>query len=275
MATPDWDDAGFDDEQGDQGGFLNPNEAQRKRVDAPSLPTSQVPVEEKRSSTFWVGTVALFLLLVAIIGGGLYLLVQPSVEEQAFYAEPTSAEVKAEAVPEAQVELEKVEATESAKPTETQTKAPEPILKSSSINEQVNANTPERKARPEIAEKRIVEKPLVEKPVIEKPAITPKRDAAAVQPAPKKDPEISTKQSATKSDPLYVVQVYSSPSRDDADEWLQRLRSKNVSDGYIAEQQVKGESWYRVRFGQFSSKEDAEAIALKLGFKQPWVARVR
>ncbi|RPI66641.1 MAG: SPOR domain-containing protein [Ignavibacteriae bacterium] len=74
---------------------------------------------------------------------------------------------------------------------------------------------------------------------------------------------------------MFVVQVFSSPSRDDADEWLQSLRAKNVSDAYVTEQKIKGESWYRVRFGQFSSREDAEAEALRLGFRQPWVARIR
>lgn len=74
---------------------------------------------------------------------------------------------------------------------------------------------------------------------------------------------------------MWVVQVFSSPSRDDADEWLQTLREKRVQDGYIVEQQLRGQPWYRVRFGQFSTKEAAEAAAVNLGFRQPWIARIR
>lgn len=79
----------------------------------------------------------------------------------------------------------------------------------------------------------------------------------------------------TQNGAVYAVQVFSSPSIDDAKEWLQLLKSKNVSDGYIAEQYIKGDAWYRVRFGQFSSKSDAEAAAEQLGFQSSWIARLR
>jgi septal ring-binding cell division protein DamX len=75
--------------------------------------------------------------------------------------------------------------------------------------------------------------------------------------------------------PLYVVQVFSSPSRDDADEWLQSLREKKVPNGYIVEQPIKGRPWYRVRFGEYTTRQDAEAAALRYGITQPWIARVR
>lgn len=76
-------------------------------------------------------------------------------------------------------------------------------------------------------------------------------------------------------DPLFVVQVYSSPSREDADEYLQMLQTKNVSDGYITEQKIKGQAWYRVRFGEYGRREDAELAAQKIGVAQPWIARIR
>ena len=72
-----------------------------------------------------------------------------------------------------------------------------------------------------------------------------------------------------------MIQVFSSPSRADADQWVQRLRGKNVSDAYITEQQIKDQTWYRVRFGSFSTRQAAEAEAIRLGFKEPWIARIR
>lgn len=74
---------------------------------------------------------------------------------------------------------------------------------------------------------------------------------------------------------LWVVQVFSSPSRDDADEWLQTLRNNQVKDGYIVEQKIRGQSWYRVRFGEYTSMDEAESAARTMGYKQPWIARVR
>ena len=63
--------------------------------------------------------------------------------------------------------------------------------------------------------------------------------------------EIKTTPAASTANAVWVVQVFSSPSRDDADEWLQTLREKRVQDGYIVEQTLRGQPWFRVRFGQF------------------------
>jgi len=71
------------------------------------------------------------------------------------------------------------------------------------------------------------------------------------------------------------VQVHSTPSRDDAEEWLETLKEKNIRDGFIVAQEVKGQTWYRVRFGAFAKRESAEEAALSLGIAQPWIARVR
>lgn len=80
---------------------------------------------------------------------------------------------------------------------------------------------------------------------------------------------------APKGTPVYVVQVFASPAREDAEEWMQILRSRNVRDGFISEQRIKGETWYRVRFGQYSKRQDAEHAALKVGVEQPWIARIK
>lgn len=74
---------------------------------------------------------------------------------------------------------------------------------------------------------------------------------------------------------LYVVQVYSSPSRDDAEEWLGRLRERNAGNAMVTSQKIRGQEWYRVRFGSYPSRAEAESAALKLGFAQSWVVQIR
>ncbi len=118
-------------------------------------------------------------------------------------------------------------------------------------------------------------------PIVDAHDSMPRLIASSMRPKKtpvEKVPDEPTSSPAVKSPPanaLYVVQVFSSPSRDDADEWLQILRERNVADGFITEQRVGGEAWYRVRFGQYSSRQDAEAAAQQLGFSNPWIARVR
>lgn len=90
------------------------------------------------------------------------------------------------------------------------------------------------------------------------------------QPPAPKEPKQTTSQNAE-----WVVQVFSSPSRDDAAEWLQSLQRRSISDGYIVEHDVRGTTWYRVRFGQFATREEAETAAMEAGVQQPWIARIR
>lgn len=74
---------------------------------------------------------------------------------------------------------------------------------------------------------------------------------------------------------LYVVQVHSTPSRDDAEDCLETLREKNIRDAFVVAQEIKGQTWYRVRFGAFAKREAAEEAAISLGIAQPWIARIR
>ncbi len=73
----------------------------------------------------------------------------------------------------------------------------------------------------------------------------------------------------------YVIQVYASPSADDADEWLGTLKKRNIPNGFVTSQSVRGQTWYRVRFGSFSTREEAEKRATELGLSNIWVVRTR
>jgi septal ring-binding cell division protein DamX len=53
------------------------------------------------------------------------------------------------------------------------------------------------------------------------------------------------------------------------------LKGKNISDAVISEQMVRDVKWYRVRFGQFESREQARSAALRYGFAQTWIDRVK
>lgn len=74
---------------------------------------------------------------------------------------------------------------------------------------------------------------------------------------------------------VYTVQVYSTPSKDDAEEWLERLRTKQVQGGFVSNQIVRGQTWYRVRFGAYPSREEAESAARSNGFSRSWVDRIK
>jgi septal ring-binding cell division protein DamX len=71
------------------------------------------------------------------------------------------------------------------------------------------------------------------------------------------------------------VQVFASTNADDADEWNDRLRRKNVEDSRIEMIEKQGQLWYRVRFGRFTSRQEAEQIAQTMGFRNAWVNRAR
>jgi septal ring-binding cell division protein DamX len=75
--------------------------------------------------------------------------------------------------------------------------------------------------------------------------------------------------------PIYTIQVYSTPNLDDAKYWVSRLQQMNISTAYISKQKVRDITWYRVRFGEYPSKEEARSAASKFGFSQLWIDRVK
>ena len=124
-------------------------------------------------------------------------------------------------------------------------------------------------------------------PVVSAPAAVAKEPVARPHSSAAKETPIKT-ETKPKSRPYkpesppsasaqgeYVIQVYASPSADDADEWLQQLRKRSINDGFISSQSVRGQTWYRVRFGKFTTRDEADARASQLGFSNVWVVRVK
>lgn len=258
---PTWDDTEYTDGSASSG-FKSADAAaseaggrRRIQTDAAPVPSAErTSARTRRSPTAMIGVMALALvvLIVAIGGSILYFQNQPSAEDLAFrpidtYTEPSSAGNTASSV---------IPDT----PSDTVIHAPHELPSSehqpaavSALYGSGPATTPTSEPKPE-----------------PKPELTPKSKPEP-KPARIQSPTTTTSDAAA----VYVVQVFSSPSRQDADEWLKRLESQQVGDAYLTEQELKGQTWYRVRFGRFSSRVEAEAEALRRGFRQPWIARIR
>lgn len=74
---------------------------------------------------------------------------------------------------------------------------------------------------------------------------------------------------------VYTIQVYSTPSREDAEQWKKELEKMNIPKAYISEQKIRDVIWYRVRFGEYPTREQAMQAAKQLGFSQMWVDRIK
>jgi septal ring-binding cell division protein DamX len=74
---------------------------------------------------------------------------------------------------------------------------------------------------------------------------------------------------------VFSVQVYASPSSDDAQQWLGKLRQKKIGSGFVSIQDVRGKKWYRVRFGSYPTLQEAQQMASQSGFGTAWVVRLR
>lgn len=91
---------------------------------------------------------------------------------------------------------------------------------------------------------------------------------------------ISSNESATRNKikdeiGLYKVQVYSSLSREDAEDWKKRLENMNIDKVEISSHKIRDKVWYRVRFGEFTTREEARTVASLYGFSQTWIDRVK
>ncbi len=161
-----------------------------------------------------------------------------------------------------------------AREQSTRTTAPAPDLAESQPPRVVPEPEPAPKPKPEPAPKPIVKpKPEPAPKAPSKESVreqTPSRNSA---PAP--SASLKTTKSSSSAGAQWVIQVHSSPSVDDADEWLRQLQSRNVGDGRIEPVTQQGKVWYRVRFGRYATREEAEQAALQLGYRNAWIDRVR
>jgi len=137
------------------------------------------------------------------------------------------------------------------------------VKENTKVNEKVITNTENKRKS---SDKKITENNDIAKNNTEKATISKSSEVNNKLSYPKKE----------KSDEgLFVIQIYASQSKEDAIYWLNKLKNQNINDGFISEQIVRDEIWYRVRFGSFSTKTEAMEKASKLGYAQTWVDRVK
>ena len=86
------------------------------------------------------------------------------------------------------------------------------------------------------------------------------RPSAKARPVQRQNAQAVKKNSAGQQ---WTVQIKSSADRKFADTWADRLKAKGY-DAFVAQGEVKGQTWYRVRVGHFAARADAEALRTTL-----------
>ena len=93
-------------------------------------------------------------------------------------------------------------------------------------------------------------------------------------PAPKPAPPVETAESK-ESGRGWTVQVNAFPDERSAKTWVDRLKNKGYK-AYVAEANAKGKIWYRVRVGQYNTREEAkkveEALKTKENYTKAFIA---
>ncbi len=121
------------------------------------------------------------------------------------------------------------------------------------------AEAKESKAQAKESKPQIKEAPPAPKPVEKKAEKTP---PAAPKPAPPVE-SAGVKESGKG----WTVQVNAFPDEKSAKTWVDRLKNKGYN-AYVTEVNVKGKSWYRVRVGQYSTREEAKKVEEVLKTKE-------
>jgi len=259
--------------------------------------------EKKKKSSVWL-TAAIFAGFLIILSGLMYLILTFLVPE--FYnkekiAKKDSTSVKVlskkskiieksidsldkpivikedsnkvikNVVKESEKNVQKVADKKIVKATEVNTEKPK-IVKDELLAEK-------KQNKPKLPEDI---KPKQSKPINKTPNSNTKKEIATTKISkesnkvtkPISKQPIKTAKHTIEINPVYVIQVYSSPSKEDAQDWVNKLKSKSI-DAYLSEQMVRDVKWYRVRFGDFKSREEARSVALRYGFSQTWIDRIK
>jgi cell division septation protein DedD len=269
-----WDGSGF--EHGDEG-FLHSDEQQAtpKRLVVPPPSTPPPPPQQQPKSAFRIVLLSM-LLIVATLGGVIvwrtFFDLDPNSMTEPEVVEHQQSQQEQPLVDSGVVVREEADASQAV--------AKDSIAAASlaSSTEQSQGETPrnETKARteyqPRASAAPTAPRAQTPSPSAEAPDAAKRRRSSAVQTA---DLPMMPITPAPKGDPVYVVQVVSSPDRDDAEEWVSLLRTRNIIDASIVEYRKRNTIWYRVRFGRFSTRQAAERAAMKVGVAQPWIARLQ
>ncbi|NLO19327.1 MAG: hypothetical protein GX121_05545 [Ignavibacteria bacterium] len=170
-------------------------------------------------------------------------------------------------------EDEKIEKELEAKPEQ-------PIIVQEVKKPETNQTKPQRKkAALEISKRKetpppratSIKKKTTERSIAKQsPKIIPeKKELATIE--DNKTDELTSK---VISNAVYSVEVYSTLSKEDAEDWQRKLQKRGIK-AFIVKHYQRDLVWYKVRFGAFSSKSEASDEARNLGFFTFWIDRIK
>lgn len=136
-----------------------------------------------------------------------------------------------------------------------------PANTATSSNAVANDNATENVEKKEEAVKQTAEAKKEEPKKAEpKKTEVKKAEVKKVEPKKAEQPKKEIKQPAPKTDGNFVVQIAAVQSREAAERELAKYRSK-FPDVFIKQVQINGKTWYRIRLGVSSTRQEAEAKA--------------
>ena len=124
------------------------------------------------------------------------------------------------------------------------------------INDQKNKKQENNKSQKQIQQDQVLSETFIDK-------------------EPVKKNQVTKKEVKNTSGEEYSVQVLSSISKQEADIALKNLQSKGISSASISKKSLNGKTWYRVRFGSFEDRKQAQGAAKKAGYSNSWIDRVK
>jgi septal ring-binding cell division protein DamX len=161
---------------------------------------------------------------------------------------------------------------------------------------------PEALPQPTATAQPVAEKPVKPAPIVTSPGATAPVAATATPSEKKKEKKGATETRPTEGQPkvnapkeprvkavasdspteiseakgtIYNVQVRATTDQAEADLVVKRLKRKGFGNVTILQSEKNGAPFFRIRFGSFTSKEEATAAAGSSGYSGTWVVRQR
>lgn len=187
---------------------------------------------------------------------------QKDMDSSVAIKEDEKIEKELEAKPEQPIIVQEVK-----KPETNQTK---PQRKKAALEISKRKETPPPRATS--IKKKKTEKKKTTEPSIAKQSpkiISEKKELATIE--DNKTDELTSK---VISNAIYSVEVYSTLSKEDAEDWQRKLQKRGIK-AFIVKHYQRDLVWYKVRFGAFSSKSEASDEARNLGFFTFWIDRIK
>jgi cell division septation protein DedD len=163
-----------------------------------------------------------------------------------------------------------------AKPTGAQPPVEEKLKVTKPVEKSAKAESTESKSQATVSKPPTKESKPQPKEAAPAPKPVEKKEEKTPAPAeaPKPAPPVETAE-GKESGKGWTVQVNAFPDERSAKIWVDRLKIKGYN-AYVTEVNVKGKMWYRVRVGQYYTREEAkkveEALKTKENYTKAFIA---